>query len=399
MSLFASRGLRLGLPLRLSLQCRRRLVQQTPFDLDEGEDEKYRSLNNMYVDMFTQKNGEKASANVGEARNPVNELDEVNQEIDQLYNVGYDSVTALELENLVKSEGRFVLQSLSTDPYYNLALEDYVFRHTPINDNFSSHRLLFYKNDNCVVIGKNQTVWKEVFLNNLVHRGYEFIRRLSGGGAVVHDLGNVNYSFITSRKEFDREFFNKLIVKWLTNKYPEMALHLNSRGDITLNGDKVSGSAFKIAKGKAYHHGTMLIHSNLQNFKGLLKPDHIDGLTWSCNSVDSVRSKVTNMSLKSAQEFIDTCVAGFQNHFPLVNNMIPVYYCDQSVAINDDIQNTMSKLKSDEWKYLSGPNFRVNIDEGNHDISVQKGIIVDSTIPSTVGMSFEDFAQDFPQLL
>lgn len=362
MSRFASKGLRLCWPLRIALPCRRTLAHQTPFDPDEGDDEKYQSFNNMYVDMFTPGNDLKTPDNVGGAKEPINELDEINQEINQLYNVGYDKVTALELENLVKSEGRFVLQSLSTDPYYNLALEDYVFRHTPINDQFTSHRLLFYKNDNCVVIGKNQTVWKEVFLNNLVQRGYEFVRRLSGGGAVVHDLGNVNYSFVTSRKEFDREFFNKLIVKWLTYKYPDMALKLNSRGDITLNDNKVSGSAFKIAKGKAYHHGTMLVHSNLQNFKGLLKPDNVEGLTWNCNSVDSVRSKVNNVPLEAVQEFIDTCVAGFQNHFPSPNSRIPVYYCDQGTAINDDIQNTISKLKSDEWKYLSGPNFRVHID-------------------------------------
>ncbi|GCE97362.1 biotin/lipoate A/B protein ligase [Zygosaccharomyces mellis] len=398
MSLLVSKGLSLRLPSRIVVSCHRSLVQQTPFDLDEGDDEKYRSFNNMYVDMFTPGNDLKAPFNGKEVRKSVNELDEINQEIDQLYNVGYHKITALELENLVKREGRFVLRSLSTDPYYNLALEDYVFSHTPISDRFFSHRLLFYKNDNCVVIGKNQTVWKEVFLNNLAQRGYEFIRRLSGGGAVVHDLGNINYSFITSRKEFDREFFNKLIVKWLINKYPDMPLQLNSRGDITLNGNKVSGSAFKIAKGKAYHHGTMLVQSNLEKFKGLLKPDHIDGLRWNCNSVESVRSKVANIPLRAVHEFIDICVTGWQNHFPLANK-VPVYYCDQSVAINDDIKNTISKLKSDEWKYFSGPNFCVKIEQGNHDISVQKGIIVDSTIPGTVGMSFKDFSSSFPKLL
>lgn len=402
MTLLASRGLRLCLPLRIFKPCRRNLMQQTPFDLDEGDDEKYRSLNNMYVDMFTRGNDLEKSADEGEVNKPTNELDEINEEFEELYSVGYNKVTALELEELVKSEGRFVLQSLSTDPYYNLALEDYVFRHTPVNDQFLSHRLLFYKNDNCVVIGKNQTVWKEVFLNNLVQRGYEFIRRLSGGGAVVHDLGNINYSFITSRKDFDREFFNKLIVKWLINKSPGIGLQLNSRGDITLDGNKVSGSAFKIARGKAYHHGTMLIHSDLQNFKGLLKPDNIDGIKWDCSSVDSVRSKVTNIPLEAVQEFIDICVAGFQNHFSSTNNnsnTIPVYYCDQSITINDDIQNTISKLKSDDWKYLSGPNFSVNIGQGDHNVSVKKGIIVESTIPGTVGMSFKDFSNGFPLLL
>lgn len=387
------------LPSKLSRYCCRTLAQQTPFDPDEGDDDKYRSFNNMYVDMFTPKDNLEEPKTVDPAANAVNELDEINQEMNELYNVGYDRLTAPELENVVKSGGKFVLQSLSTDPYYNLALEDYVFRHTPISDKFSNHRLLFYKNENCVVIGKNQTVWKEVSLNALAQKGYEFIRRLSGGGAVVHDLGNVNYSFVTSRKEFDREFFNKLIVKWLINKYPHMSLELNSRGDITLDGDKVSGSAFKIAKGKAYHHGTMLIQSNLQNFKGLLKPDYISGITWHCNSVDSVRSQVTNVPLEFTQEFVETCVRGFQNHFQTSDNAISVYYCDQNVSINDDIQNTILKLKSDKWKYLSGPNFRLNLGGNKHEVTVQKGIIVDSTLPSAVGLQFKDFAEDFPQLL
>lgn len=374
---------------------RRRLSQKVPFDLNE-KDDKYSSFNNMYTDMFAPENkivlpqSDQTSA-------AINELEEINQEMNDLYNVGFSKLTSLELEEVVKDEGRFILQSLSTNPYYNLAVEDYVFRHTPLNDRYVNQRLLFYRNDNCVVIGKNQTAWKEVFLSNLARKGYQFLRRLSGGGAVVHDLGNVNYSYITSRKEFNRELFNKLIIKWLTSSYPHLDLSLSARGDITLEGKKVSGSAFKIAKGKAYHHGTMLVNSNLENFKGLLKPDIIEGGTWNCNSVDSVRSPVTNIPLGVTQKFVDSCIRGFQGHFTSPNgttDQVPVYYCDELVSINEDIQHTMSKLQSEEWKYFSGPDFIVNIPGTNDKLSVKKGIIMDSSNHEAIGLSFKQFAED-----
>ncbi|SJM88317.1 related to Putative lipoate-protein ligase A [Zygosaccharomyces bailii] len=375
----------------------RRVSQRVPFDLDE-EDDKYKSFNNMYVEMFTPMDDVVVPQTNEHCDKSTNQIDEINQEMNELYNIGFEKLSSLELDEVVKNKGRFILQSMSTNPYYNLALEDYVFRHTPLENDFCSHRLLFYKNYNCVVIGKNQTVWKELFLNNLAPRGYEFLRRLSGGGAVVHDLGNVNYSYITSRKEFDRHFFSKLIIKWLRNRYPHIVLNVGPRGDILLDGKKVSGSAFKIAKGKAYHHGTMLINSNLENFKGLLKPDTVNGVSWSCNSVDSVRSQVTNIPLDGTECFIDTCVRGFQERFNSANvytDKVPVYYCDEICTINEDITHTMSKLQSDKWKFFSGPDFTLQIADGNHELSVKKGIIVSSSIPETVGLSFKEFTEGF----
>lgn len=388
-------------PILRSFQCRT-VSHQLPFDLDD-EDEKYKDLNRMYINMFAetaekmipaQKDPAKAEAEV------ISDLDELNNEVNDLLDVGYHRLNPVELEQIVKSPGRFILQSLSHDPYYNLALENYIFTNTPIVKDdctgYSNQRLLFYLNSNCVVIGKNQTVWKELYLNNVLNRGYELLRRFSGGGTVVHDLGNVNYSFITSRDEFQREFFNTLIVKWLTTYYSNMPLNLNERGDITFNGRKVSGSAFKIAKGKSYHHGTMLINSNLDKFHGLLKPEVIEGISWKCNSVNSVRSEVTKLNIDSPQQFIDICVDGFKQYYlskQQENSEIPLYYCDESATINKEIRQSMSKLKSDQWKYMTGPKFQVNIAKGNHSISVEKGIINESTIPGLVGLSFKEFTE------
>ncbi|QLQ78443.1 hypothetical protein HG537_0A06900 [Torulaspora globosa] len=370
--------------------------QQSPFDLEDG-DEKYRELNQMYVDMFSPQAEDALSKDVESNEKPtISDLEELNNDMNCLLNVGYHKLTADELRKKVELPGRFILQSLSNNPYFNLAVENYVFTKTPLGttpgSSFANQRLLFYINRDSVVIGKNQTLWKEIHLKTAQERGYEVLRRFSGGGTVVHDLGNVNYSFLTSREEFSREFFNRLIISGVRRSTSEVPLALNHRGDIVLGDRKVSGSAFKIAKGKAYHHGTMLIESKLDQFHGLLKPESIDGVRWNCNSVDSVRSQVENVPLGSVQQFIDMVVEEFKRVFYSgeVEN-IPVFYCDEDVTINEEIREYMTLLESDEWKYRKGPKFEVHLKCGNHSMTVERGIIVESSIQALVGSSFQSF--------
>ncbi|SCU86909.1 LADA_0E00958g1_1 [Lachancea dasiensis] len=369
----------------------RSLGSSIPFDLSlDTQVDRYSELNNMYTEMFTQ-GDEVRGTPKGDAGIELSEIDAFNAEIADTYNYSPQAISGYSLEHIVKSPGRFILQSLSSNPYYNLALEDYVFQNTTFakGQPFLSERLLFYINEKCVVIGKNQTPWKELHLDNCYEEGYKFVRRRSGGGAVVHDSGNVNYSYLTSRDNFDREYFNKQIVRWLKEIRPDAAIHLNQRGDIHLGAYKVSGSAFKIAKGKSYHHGTMLIDADLASFKGLLKPAHLEGVIWSGGSVESVRSSVKNISeagFNNTDEFMDICSNGFRS---LLHEDIPVYFVDEVNTSNDEIAKTARQLASDEWLYHSGPSFTVTIQE--HDVSVEKGTITKSSIPDTVGLSFKDF--------
>ncbi|QLL33904.1 hypothetical protein HG536_0F02290 [Torulaspora globosa] len=375
---------------------RRTLGQQASFDLEDG-DEKYRELNQMYVDMFTPKAADALSKAEGlEEKQKISDLNELNNDMNCLLNVGYPKLTAEELRKKVELPGKFILQSLSNNPYFNLAVENYVFTNTPLSASpelsFANQRLLFYINRDSVVIGKNQTLWKEVHLKTVQERGYEVLRRFSGGGTVVHDLGNVNYSFLTSREDFSREFFNRLIIAGVQRSAPDIALDLNNRGDIVLGDRKVSGSAYKIARGKAYHHGTMLIQSKLDQFRGLLKPESIDGVTWNCNSVDSVRSQVQNVPLESVQQFIDMVVEEFRRVFCSDEvEDIPVFYCDEDVTINGEIREYMTLLESDNWKYRKGPKFEIHLQSGNYSMTVERGIIVESSIPALLGWSFQSF--------
>ncbi|SCV05164.1 LANO_0H01464g1_1 [Lachancea nothofagi CBS 11611] len=369
----------------------RSLGSQTPFDLEpEAQDDKYADLNTMYSQMFTE-GGKSAKRAASQPSNNSFDIDALNAEIAEAYNFAPRPISGDFFEQIVKSPGRFIIQSLSTNPYYNLALEEYVFRNTPAPKGklFSNERLLFYVNDKCVVIGKNQTPWKELFLDNCETKGYKYVRRRSGGGAVVHDLGNVNYSYLTSRDNFQREYFNKQIVHWLTDLRPEAEIHLNHRGDIHLNDFKVSGSAFKIAMGKSYHHGTMLINSDLSSFKGLLKPDNVEHISWSGGSVESVRSNVSNMKeagFSSTDEFINICTDGFRR---TMQEEVPVYLVDETTTTTDQLSKNTKDLASGEWLYESGPSFSVTI--AHHSISVVKGVIKESTIPGCTGQHFKDF--------
>ncbi|KAK6203272.1 uncharacterized protein RJT21DRAFT_25886 [Scheffersomyces amazonensis] len=229
--------------------------------------------------------------------------------------VNVNSVTndevRIDLETVVSLKEPVVFVSKLSNPYINLAIEDYIYHKMPkpedINVNYN--RLMFYVNSPCVVIGKNQNPWKEVNLPLLNSLSIPLVRRRSGGGTVVHDLGNVNYSFMTTKEKFDRFTFANLVTN-AVNSIPgsKYSIEVNERGDITTKSSqdginyKVSGSAYKLSKGKSYHHGTMLLNSRLDILGKLLHRDESKlGIVDASNSIDSVKSKVTNLELTQEQ--------------------------------------------------------------------------------------------------
>ncbi|KOG98559.1 putative lipoate--protein ligase [Saccharomyces eubayanus] len=370
--------------------------------LEKDTDDKYHDINSMYQNMFTpmynhspmtQRESEGAIKANTSLEDDINDF---NKDMHDLYNIGFskETLSASQLKDIVKAKGRFVLQSLSTNPYYNLALENYMFTNTPkTKKGFDSCRLLFYINNKCAVIGKNQNLWQEVDLAQLKSKNFELLRRFSGGGTVLHDLGNVNYSFLTSRDKFDTKFFNKKVIGWLNSSDPELKLELNDRGDIVQNGFKVSGSAYKIAGGKAYHHATMLLNANLEQFSGLLEPSFPSNMEWESSGVQSVKSKIKNVGTISPGQFIGLVSERFQKSFKVDKN-IPIYACDESTTINDEIKDAMKSLQSDNWKYFSGPKFSIKLKDKNLKIQVVKGMVYECNRKKLIGLEFNDFLEN-----
>jgi lipoate-protein ligase A len=175
----------------------------------------------------------------------------------------------------------------TTDPHYNLAVEEYLFRNEP------GDILMLWQNEPTVVIGKNQNAYVEVDLELLRARGIHLARRITGGGAVYHDLGNVNYTFISDAREQGMDFahFTAPILSALSSLGINAAL--SGRNDLLVDGLKFSGNAQYSSNGRTLHHGTLLFDSDLAVLSSVLRPDEEKLRS---KAIASVRSRVTNLA-------------------------------------------------------------------------------------------------------
>jgi lipoate-protein ligase A len=177
-----------------------------------------------------------------------------------------------------------------TDARLNLALEEHVLRNAMEDDDL----LLFYVNSPAIIIGRNQNTIEEIDSDVVAARGIQVVRRVSGGGAVYHDLGNLNFSFMTRdvHARFNRyDLFNRPVVDVLNEL--GVPAEIGGRNDILAGGRKISGNAQFATSGRMFSHGTLLLDSNLDDVTAALKPK--PGKVES-KGVKSIRSRVANIS-------------------------------------------------------------------------------------------------------
>lgn len=181
-----------------------------------------------------------------------------------------------------------------TDPHINLALEEYALR----NFNHGQDYLLFYINEPSIIIGRNQNTLEEINHEYVEAKGIHVVRRISGGGAVYHDLGNLNFSFITN---YDKQSLNNFrkFTKPVIRVLNDMGVQaeLKGRNDIVVNDRKISGNAQFSTVKRMFSHGTLLLNSDLNEVTKALdvKMSKIES-----KGHKSVRSRVANIS-----EFLD----------------------------------------------------------------------------------------------
>lgn len=177
----------------------------------------------------------------------------------------------------------------SHDPHYNLALEEYVFHHF----SFDEPCLLLWQNEPSVIVGRFQNTREEINPEFIQQHHIHVVRRITGGGAVYHDLGNLNFTFI--EKQQDKVLDFRKFTDPVLNALQEMGVQAeySGRNDLTIKGKKFSGNAQYNFQGKTMHHGTLLFASNLDHVEKALR---VDADKFTSKGVKSVRSRVTNIS-------------------------------------------------------------------------------------------------------
>ena len=180
-----------------------------------------------------------------------------------------------------------IIRNTSIDPYFNLALEEWLM------NNIDDDVFMLWRNEKTVVIGKNQNAYAEVNREYADSHKIKVSRRMTGGGAVFHDLGNVNFSLIAKKEEgsdIDFAKFTAPIIDML--KSMGANAELSGRNDILIDGKKVSGNAQCVHNGKVLHHGCILYSADLSDVSAVL---NVDESKFKGKGIKSVRSRVANI--------------------------------------------------------------------------------------------------------
>ena len=178
------------------------------------------------------------------------------------------------------------IESRDTSPYYNLALEKYLLLHCRKGECI----LYLWRNRCTVVVGRNQNVWKECRVELLEEEDVCLARRLSGGGAVYQDLGNLNFTFLMKREDYDVERQTRVIL----NASERLGVHASKSGrnDILAEGKKFSGHAYYECGDSCYHHGTLMVCVDLDRLSRYLT---VSEEKLRLKGIDSVRARVMNL--------------------------------------------------------------------------------------------------------
>ena len=271
-----------------------------------------------------------------------------------------------------------VMHSGTLNPWFNLATEDWIFHDIEPE----GHTLYLWKNSETVVIGRYQNPWVECRLELMEKEGVKLARRQSGGGAVYHDSRNLNFTFMSGIDNYSKERNFEIIISALS-KFG-IDVEVSGRNDLLTGGRKISGSAFKLARDRAFHHGTLLVDVDLDRLSAYLNPDN---RKLSSKGIESVKSRVANLTEYNHE--INTEV---------LENVITEVFFDyygygeeeildlESLERKTALLNYFELMKSHEWLYQKSPDFTHRIDRRFYwggieiNLNVQQAEITDVVI-------------------
>jgi lipoate-protein ligase A len=265
------------------------------------------------------------------------------------------------------------IQHQSTDPYFNIATDEYIFK------NLQEDCFMLWRNDNAIIVGKHQNTLAEINSEYVEEQGIKIVRRLSGGGAVYHDLGNLNFSFTRTGENTNLVDFKRYtlpIIEVLQSLGVDAKFE--GRNDLTIDGKKFSGNAEHVLKNKVLHHGTLLFSSEMKNVSGGLK---VNPLKYEDRAIKSVPKRVTNISehLKeplSLEEF----TSKIMQHILATFSDAKMYeFTPEDLAAIQKLRD--EKYATWDWTYGNSPNY--NFKQGvkttggvlEMNLEVKKGMI------------------------
>lgn len=234
-----------------------------------------------------------------------------------------------------------IIEAEDTVPYQNLALEEYLLH----NVGQGQCILYLWQNRCTVVIGKNQNAYKECQVEGLKAEGGFLARRISGGGAVFHDLGNLNFTFLAKKEDYSVERQTQVILEAV--KKLGIDAEKNGRNDITVEGRKISGNAYYQAGDRCFHHGTILLSVDKEKMSRYLQ---VSREKLQSKSVDSVRSRVANLTEfvpgVSVGQMKKLLIAAFEEVYGLFSKPLELWQLNQ-----EKIGILEEKYSCESWNY------------------------------------------------
>ncbi len=238
-----------------------------------------------------------------------------------------------------------------TDPYFNLAAEEYAM------DRFDRDVFMLWRNAPAIIVGRHQNTLAEINPDYVRERNLPVVRRLSGGGAVFHDLGNLNFTFIAGgadahRTEVDFRRFTQPIIEALQQLGVDA--RFEGRNDLTIDGRKFSGNAEYVHRGRILHHGTLLFSARMADVAAALRPDPAK---FADKAVKSVRSRVTNISEHLPRPMTVTAFRDYLMEYVMTGTpgAAAHAFTAEDLAAIDHLRDT--KYATWEWNFGHSPRY------------------------------------------
>lgn len=251
---------------------------------------------------------------------------------------------------------KFISNNNITDPTLNSAMEEYVLKNLPAEESY----FLFYINRPSIIVGKNQNTIEEVNQTYIDAHNIDVVRRISGGGAVYHDTGNLNFSFITDDDGNSFHNFQKFtepIVQALQSL--GVNAELTGRNDIQVGQAKISGNAMVKVKNRMFSHGTLMLNSDLDEVQNALK---VNPAKIKSKGIKSVRKRVANI-----QEFLNDPLEIEEFKKIILKTIFGETEVEEYKLTDEDWEN-IEKLSNDkyrtwEWNYGRNPKYNFEREE------------------------------------